>query len=397
MRLADRMKRIQPSATLAISARAKAMKAQGIDVVGFGAGEPDFDTPSHIKEAAIQATLEGFTKYTPVGGTEELKDAIRDRVWQDLGLRYERSQVIVCCGAKHAVYNAVMALFQEGDEVLIPSPYWVSYPEILAMAGATAVIVPTREEHGFKVRPEELRRAITPRSRGLILNSPSNPTGSVYTQEEMEALGRVILEEGLLVISDDIYDKLLYTDSEPGHIVKVSRELADSTILVNGVSKTYAMTGWRIGYALGPQELISAMDTVQGQSTSNPTSIAQKAAVAALRGQQDCVVEMVQEFDRRRRYMVDRLNSMEGVSCLEPFGAFYVFPNISDHLGKSYRGREVRTPSDMASYLLEEARVAVVAGEPFGSDCHIRLSFALSMEEIKKGLDRIQEALGNLS
>jgi aspartate aminotransferase len=396
VRLADRMKRIQPSATLAISAKAKAMKAQGIDVVGFGAGEPDFDTPSHIKEAAIQATLEGFTKYTPVGGTEELKDAIRDRVWQDLGLRYERSQVIVCCGAKHAVYNAVMALFQEGDEVLIPSPYWVSYPEILAMAGATAVIVPTMEEHGFKVRPEELRRAITPRSRGLILNSPSNPTGSVYTQEEMEALGRVILEEGLLVISDDIYDKLVYTDSEPGHIVKVSRELADSTILVNGVSKTYAMTGWRIGYALGPQELISAMDTVQGQSTSNPTSIAQKAAVAALRGPQDCVELMVEEFDRRRRYMVERLNRMEGVSCLEPQGAFYVFLNVAGYLGKRCGHREVRNPSELAAYLLEEARVAVVAGEPFGSDRHLRLSFALSMEEIQKGLDRIHEALARL-
>lgn len=397
MKLADRMGRIQPSATLAISAKAKAMKAQGIDVVGFGAGEPDFDTPDHIKEAAVQAARDGFTKYTPVSGTEELKDAIRERVQEELGLSYERSQVIVSCGAKHAVYNAVMALFQERDEVLVPSPFWVSYPEILAMAGATPVFVPAQEEDSFKIKPEALKKAITSRARGIILNSPSNPTGAVYTQDEIEALAQVILEEELLVISDDIYDKLVYGEVSPGHIVNVGPELVDRTLLVNGVSKTYAMTGWRIGYALGPKELIAAMDTVQGQSTSNPTSIAQKAAVAALTGPQDCVGEMVREFDRRRRYMVERLNRMEGVSCVEPLGAFYVFPNIAAHLGKRFKGREIKTPSELAGYLLEEARVAVVAGEPFGSDCHIRLSFALSMEEIKKGLDRIQEALANLS
>ncbi len=397
MKLADRMSRIQPSATLAISAKAKAMKAQGIDVVGFGAGEPDFDTPEHIKEAAIKAAREGFTKYTPVSGTEELKDAIIERVRLELGLSYDRSQVIVSCGAKHAVFNAAMALFQERDEVLVPSPFWVSYPEILAMAGATPVLVNTREEDHFKLRPEALREAITPRTRALILNSPANPTGSVYTQEEIEALACVILEEELLVISDDIYDKLVYGGVCPGHIVKVGPELKDRTLLVNGVSKTYAMTGWRIGYALGPKELIAAMDTVQGQSTSNPTSIAQKAAVAALRGPQECVQNMVREFDLRRRYMVDRLNAMEGVSCMEPFGAFYVFPNMAQHLGKSHKGRLLRAPSDLATYLLEEARVAVVAGEPFGSHTHIRLSFALSMAEIKKGLDRLEEALGKLS
>lgn len=397
MKLADRMRRIQPSATLAISAKAKAMKAQGIDVVGFGAGEPDFDTPDHIKEAAVKAAREGFTKYTPVGGTEELKDAVRERVREELGLSYELSQVIVSCGAKHAVYNAVMALFQEGDEVLVPSPFWVSYPEILAMAGATAVTVDAQEQDDFKIRPEAIRQALTSRTKGIILNSPCNPTGAVYTQDEMEALAEVILEEELFVISDDIYDKLVYGGVSPGHIAKVGPEMAQRTLLVNGVSKTYAMTGWRIGYALGPKELISAMDTVQGQSTSNPTSIAQKAALAALRGPQECVAEMVREFDKRRRYMVDRLNAMAGVSCLESFGAFYVFPNIAAHLGKGYKGRELRTPSDMAGYLLEEARVAVVAGEPFGSDRHIRLSFALSMEEIQKGLDRMQEALANLS
>lgn len=397
MRLADRMRRIQPSATLTISTKAKAMKAQGIDVVGFGAGEPDFDTPRHIKDAAIQATLDGFTKYTPVGGSEELKDAIRARVREDLGLEYRRSQVIVSCGAKHVVYNAVMALFQEGDEVLIPSPYWVSYPEILAMAGATPVILPTREEDGFKLRPEVLRRSITPRTKGLILNSPSNPTGAVYTQAEMEDLARIVLDAGFVVISDEIYDKLLYGGIKAGHMAAVSQEMMDRTLLVNGVSKTYAMTGWRIGFALGPEDLILAMDTVQGQSTSNPTSIAQKAAVAALRGPQDCVTEMVREFDRRRRFMVERLNRMKGVSCLEPLGAFYAFPNVSAHLGKKIGEREILTPSDLAAYLLEEARVAVVAGEPFGSDQHIRLSFALSIEEIEKGLDRIEEALEKLA
>ncbi len=267
MKLADRMGRIQPSATLAISAKAKAMKAQGIDVVGFGAGEPDFDTPDHIKEAAVQAARDGFTKYTPVSGTEELKDAIRERVQEELGLSYERSQVIVSCGAKHAVYNAVMALFQERDEVLVPSPFWVSYPEILAMAGATPVFVPAQEEDSFKIKPEALKKAITSRARGIILNSPSNPTGAVYTQDEIEALAQVILEEELLVISDDIYDKLVYGEVSPGHIVNVGPELVDRTLLVNGVSKTYAMTGWRIGYALGSKELIAAMDTVQGQST----------------------------------------------------------------------------------------------------------------------------------
>lgn len=397
MRLADRMRRIRPSATLAISARAKAMKAQGIDVVGFGAGEPDFDTPRHIKDAAIRATLDGFTKYTPVGGSEELKDAIRARVREDLGLEYRGSQVIVSCGAKHVVYNAVMALFQEGDEVLIPSPYWVSYPEIVAMAGATPVMLPTREEDGFKLRPEVLRRSVTPRTKGLILNSPSNPTGAVYTQAEMEDLARIVLDAGFVVISDEIYDKLLYGGIKAGHMAAVSQEMMNRTLLVNGVSKTYAMTGWRIGFALGPEDLISAMDTVQGQSTSNPTSIAQKAAVAALGGPQDCVTEMVRELDRRRRFMVERLNRMKGVSCLEPLGAFYAFPNVSAHLGKKIGDREIRTPSDLAAYLLEEARVAVVAGEPFGSEQHIRLSFALSIQEIEKGLDRMEEALEKLA
>lgn len=393
MRLAHRMRGIQPSATLAITAKAKAMRARGINVIGFGAGEPDFDTPLHIKEAAIKATMDGFTKYTPVGGIDELKDAIIERAREDLGVSYERSQVIVSCGAKHAVYNAAMALFEEGDEVLVPSPYWVSYPEILSVVGATPVVVSTEEANGFKITAEALQRFVTPRTKAIILNSPCNPTGSVYTQEELDRLAEVILRQDLLVISDDIYAKLVYGNVRPGHILKSDPELAFRTIVINGVSKTYAMTGWRIGYAMGPREIISAMDIIQGQSTSNPTSIAQRAAVAALRGPQDFVAEMVREFDRRRLLMLNKLNSMGGIFCLEPQGAFYMFPNIKEFLGKKFNGRDLESPSDLATYLLEEAKVAVVPGEPFGSDTHIRLSFALAMEEIEDGLGRIEEAL----
>jgi len=396
MKLAHRMDRIRPSATLAITAKAKAMKARGIDVVGFGAGEPDFDTPDHIKEAAVRAINEGFTKYTPVSGIEELKEAIAERAEAELGIRYETSQVIVSCGAKQAIYNAVMALFEEGDQVLVPSPCWVSYPEILAMAGAEAVLVPTEEEDGFKLKPEVLAEFITPRVKGIILNSPCNPTGSVYTQKEMDSIAEIILKGGLTVISDDVYDRLVYDGLEPGHIVRSSPELAERTIVINGVSKTYAMTGWRIGYALGPKEIITAMDTVQGQSTSNPASIAQKAAVAALRGPQECVERMVKEFQKRRDHITQGLNGIDGVSCVKPQGAFYVFANIGQHLGKEWAGGRLETSSDLAAYLLEEAKVAVVAGEPFGSTKHIRLSFALSEKEITKGIERIREALRSL-
>ena len=396
MRLAERIDRIQPSATMAITAKAKAMRAQGIDVVGFGAGEPDFDTPQHIKDAAIRALNEGFTKYTPAGGIDELKDAVCSRMGTDYALQYKRSEVIVCCGAKHAIYNAAMALVQAGDEVLVPAPYWVSYPDIVALTGAVPVALPSTEEEGFKITGEQVREAITPRTRALILNSPSNPTGAVYTHEELKDLAAVVLEAGLTVISDDIYDKLLYSDERPGHIAALGQEIRARTLLVNGVSKTYAMTGWRIGYAVGPEALISAMDKIQGQSTSNPASMAQKAAVEALRGPQDCVEMMVREFDRRRRFMVSRLNAMEGVSCFEPMGAFYAFPRVEALLGRKAGGRVIRSASDLAEYLLAEAGVAVVSGEPFGSDRHMRLSFALSLGDIEKGLDRMEAALKKL-
>ncbi|MGQ9652482.1 MAG: pyridoxal phosphate-dependent aminotransferase [Thermodesulfobacteriota bacterium] len=397
MKLADRVGRIQPSATLAIAAKAKAMKAAGLDVIGFGAGEPDFDTPAHIKEAAIRAIAEGFTKYTPVGGVEELKDAIIRRAKLDYGLDYSRAQVMVCCGAKHALYNAAVALFQEGDEVLIPGPFWVSYPDILALADAIPVILPTGEAEGFKVSARQLREAITPRTRALILNSPSNPTGTIYLREELEEIAQVVRETGIFVISDDIYDKLVYNGIKTSPLACLGQDLLGQTLLINGVSKTYAMTGWRIGYAMGPQDLISAMDKVQGQSTSNPTSIAQKAALAALNGPQECVAEMVREFDKRRRFMVSRLNRMEGVSCYEPQGAFYVFPRVDSYFGRRAGEKIINGAADISEYLLAEAKVAVVAGEPFGSDAHIRLSFALSMGEIEEGLDRMERALLELA
>jgi aspartate aminotransferase len=390
------MARIQPSATLAVASKAKAMKAQGIDVVGFGAGEPDFDTPQHIKDAAIRALAQGFTKYTPAGGTEELKDAICNRVRTDYGLQYKRQEVIVCCGGKHAVYNAAVALFETGDEVLIPGPYWVSYPDIVSLAEAEPVILPATEREGFKVSASQVDNAITPKTRALILNSPSNPTGAVYTEEELKQLAEVVRRRGLLVICDDIYDKLYFGPGRLSHLASQAPEIREQILIINGLSKSYAMTGWRIGYALGPEALISAMDTIQGQSTSNPTSISQKAAVEALNGPQDCVETMVREFDRRRRFMVSRLNAMDGVTCFDPQGAFYAFPSIEALLGRKAGGRLIRSASDLGDYLLAEAQVAVVPGEPFGSHKHIRLSFALSMAEIEKGLDRMEQALKKL-
>jgi aspartate aminotransferase len=397
VRLADRVKQVKPSATLTLSARAKAMKAEGIDVVGFGAGEPDFDTPQHIKDAAIRALMEGCTKYTPVGGTDELKDAICQRVLADHGLQYGRSEVIVSCGAKHALYNAAMALFQPEDEVLLPAPYWVSYPDILTLAGAKPVILPTSEEVSFKVTPDKIREAITPRTRALILNSPSNPTGAIYVMHELEEIARIMQDTGILVISDDIYNKLVFHDIRLTSLASLGPFLKDQTLIVNGVSKAYAMTGWRIGYALGPEELISSMTKIQGQSTSNPNSVAQKAAIEAVTGPQGCVSQMVQEFDRRRRFMVYQLNEMEGISCYDPGGAFYVFPRVDAYFGRKAGDRTIKSATDLAEYLLKESRVAVVPGEPFGSERHLRLSFAVSMEEIEEGLNRIEAGLAKLT
>jgi aspartate aminotransferase len=396
MKLAERVNKIQPSPTLAIDAKAKALKAQGVDVVGFGAGEPDFDTPVNIKEAAKKAIDAGFTKYTPVGGTDELKDAIIAKMKKDHGLEYSRDEVSVACGAKHSLYNISQALIQEGDEVIIPAPYWVSYPDQVVLAGGTPVFIGTDETTAFKITPEQLEKAITGKTKALLINSPCNPTGSSYTVAELEAIGRVCLKHDFMIITDDIYERLVYDGLKFANIVQVLPELKPRTIVVNGVSKTYAMTGWRIGYACGPRELMGAITKMQSQSTSNPTSIAQKAAVEALNGPQDAVAAMVVEFEKRRTYIVERLNAIPGVTCFKSTGAFYVFPNFSVVYGKSFNGKKIHNSTEFAAYLLEEAKVAIVPGVAFGADRYARLSYAVSMENIKKGLDRIEAAINNL-
>ncbi len=396
MKLAKRMEHIKPSPTLAVSAKAAAMKAQGIDVIGFGVGEPDFDTPEHIKQAAVAALAAGFTKYTPVGGTDDLKQAVAAKFKRDNSLEYARNELLISCGAKHSLYNAFQALLNEGDEIIIPAPYWVSYPDMAYLAGAVPVIIETGQQAGFKVTPAQVRAAITPRTRAFVLNSPSNPTGSAYSSEELRELADVLLGTGVMVISDEIYESLAYDGFTATSIVTVEPRLKEQALVVNGVSKTYSMTGWRIGYAAGPAGLISAMCDIQSQSTSNPTSIAQKAGTAALNGPQDCIQEMLQAFDRRRRYMVDRLNAIEGFSCFMPNGAFYTFPTVSGVFGRKSGTKVISGSDDLAAALLESARVAVVAGSAFGADANIRLSYATSFETIEKGLDRIEAFVKNL-
>ena len=396
MKLADRVNKIQPSPTLAIDAKAKALKAQGVDVIGFGAGEPDFDTPANIKEAGKKAIDAGFTKYMPVGGADDLKDAIIAKMKKDHGLEYTRDEISVACGAKHSLYNISQALIQEGDEVIIPAPYWVSYPDQVVLAGGTPVFIETDEATLFKITAAQLEKAITPRTKALILNSPCNPTGTSYTVEELKAIGQVCLKHDFLIISDDIYERLIYDGLKFANIAQVVPELKPRTIVVNGVSKTYAMTGWRIGYACGPKELMGAMTKMQSQSTSNATSIAQKASVEALNGPQEAVAAMIVEFEKRRTYIVERLNAMPGVTCFKSTGAFYVFPNFSAVYGKSFNGKVIGNSSDFAAYLLEEAKVALVPGVAFGADKYARLSYAISMENITKGMDRIEQAIKNL-
>ena len=396
MKLAARADKLRPSATLAITAKAKALKAEGIDVVGFGAGEPDFDTPENIKEEAVRAIKEGFTKYTAVGGIDELKSAIINRLKEDYGLKYEKSEITVSCGAKHTLYNLSQVLFEEGDEVIIPSPYWVSYPEQITLAGGLPVIIETEEEKGFKIDLDKLKTLITPKTKALILNYPSNPTGATYTGEELREIADVAVNYGLLIISDEIYDKILYDGLTHTPVATLGEDVKKSTILVNGVSKSYSMTGWRIGFAAGDKRIIGAMSNLQGQSTSNPVSISQKAAIEAFQGPQDEVKRMSKEFERRKNYIVKRLNEIPGFRCFNPQGAFYAFPNISKFFGKKFNGREIRNSLDFTEFLLEEAKVAVVPGAEFGSDNHIRISYATSLEEIKKGVDRIERAVESL-
>jgi len=397
MGIAKRAMAIKPSPTLATAAKAKAMKSQGIDVVDFGVGEPDFDTPENVKQAGIKAIQSGFTKYTPAGGTDELKEAVVEKFKKDNGLQYEKSQVLISCGAKHSLYNIAEALFDPGDEVIIPSPYWVSYPDQVLLNDAVPVIVETTEEEGFKLSAKKLEKAITKKTKALVLNSPSNPTGLAYDKKTLEEIAAIAVRHKIYVISDEIYEKLIYDGFKHFSIASLGAEIKDLTLVVNGVSKSHAMTGWRIGYAAGPKDIITAMANIQSQSTSNPASISQKAAVEALRGPQDFIRTMNVEFDKRRKYMVDRLNRITGMSCLMPVGAFYAFPKVSQLYGKSVNGRRIANSSDLAAYLLEEAKVALVSGDAFGADAYIRLSYATSMENITKGLDRIEQAAGKLA
>ena len=395
--LSGRAKSLKPSPTLAINAKAKSMQAQGIHVISFGAGEPDFDTPENIKQAAKKAIDDGFTKYTPVGGIDDLKDAIIKKFQRDNKLTYKRSQIIVSCGGKHSFYNLAQAIFDRGDEVIVPAPYWVSYPPMVALAEGSPVIVETTERNKFKITSEELKKAITSNTKALILNSPSNPTGSAYTRKELENIAEIAISKNFFVISDEIYEKIVYDGFEFVSIASLSEEIKKRTIVVHGVAKTYAMTGWRIGYTAGSEEIISAMNNIQSQSTSNPTSISQKASVEALIGPQNEVERMVSAFAQRRNYIVDRLNKIPGVSCYKPVGAFYVFPNFSPYYGKSYQGKKIENSTHLADFFLEVAKVAVVPGVEFGADPFERLSYATSMEDIKEGVNRIEESLKKLS
>ena len=392
---ADRLKTLAPSSTLAVQAKAKAMRAQGIDVISFGAGEPDFDTPERVKEAAVRALRAGQTKYTEVPGIPELRAAVCQKLHRDNGLDYEPAEVLVSCGAKHTLYNIFVALLNPGDEVLIPSPYWVSYPEQVRLLDGLPVAVPTDEERGFQVDLARLRAAVTPRTKAIVLNSPNNPTGAVFGPAALRGVAELAVGRDLWVISDECYEALTY-DGRHTSIAALARDMKERTVVVNTCSKAYAMTGWRIGYAAGPRALIAAMSDVQSQVTSNPSSIAQWAAVEALTGPQDDVAKMVGEFDRRRGVIVEALNRIPGIRCALPGGAFYVFPDVSGLFGKTCLGGPLASSSDVTAFLLETAQVAVVPGVDFGSDRHIRLSYATDIESIRRGLARIEAAVRSL-
>ena len=394
--LAERTKLIKPSVTLAIAAKAGKLRSEGVDVVNFSAGEPDFDTPDHIKAAAVEALRKGMTKYTDVKGIEPLRAAIAHKYEQEYGLRYRKEDVLVSCGAKHSLYNVFQAVVNSGDEILIPSPYWVSYSDMALLAGGIPKTIQTSETTGFRITAEQLETALTLKTKIFVLNSPCNPTGASYAADELLAIARVLEKHSCLVIADDIYEKIVYDDFRVHNIVALNPALRDRTVIINGVSKTYSMTGWRIGYAIGPAEVISAAAKIQSQSTSNPTSIAQAAALEALSGPQLEVDKMVHEFKRRRDVIVARLNALPGIHCLKPQGAFYVFPNVSKLLGRTVNDRRLASPCDFADYLLEEAKVAVVPGEDFGSKEHIRFSYATALDDIEKGCKRIADAVGKL-
>jgi aspartate aminotransferase len=384
---------VQPSATLAAGAKARQLKADGIHVYDFSLGEPDFPTPEHICQAALKAMQDGHTHYTPASGIAELRGAIARLYQKTHGVTYSADQVIVSNGAKHSIHNALAATVGRGDEVIIPTPYWVSYSDLVQMTGASYVLVPTTQEAGFKMSPAQLRAAITPRSRLVMINSPSNPTGTVYTRQELAALADVIVEAGLSVLSDEIYEQLLYGGAEATCFASLRPELLARTITISGVSKTYAMTGWRMGWALGPLHVIKAMGNVQSQETGNPCSISQYAALAALEGDQQCVEKMRREFEARRDLVCRRLAALHGVRCPTPGGAFYAFFDVSAHFGRTLGGKKVTDSVSFCQVALESAHVNLVPGAAFGAEGYVRLSFATSREQINGGLDRLEQLL----
>lgn len=391
MNLADRVNRIKPSPTLAVTARAAELRAAGRDIIGLGAGEPDFDTPQHIKDAAIEAINNGFTKYTAVDGTPDLKKAIINKLQNDNGLEYANDQILVSCGGKQSFFNLALALLNAGDEVIIPAPYWVSYPDMVLIPNGKPVIVETQMSNGFKMTAAELEAAITPKTRLLVINSPSNPSGKAYTRAELEALGAVLKKHpNIVVATDDMYEHILWTEEGFVNIVMACPELFDRSIVLNGVSKAYSMTGWRIGYAAGPTDLIKAMKKIQSQSTSNPTSISQVAATAAIAGDQACIKPMLKAFKERHDYVVKTLNAMDGVECLESDGTFYAFPDFSAVI-KRLDG--IEDDLQLGEYLIENAGVALVPGSAFGTPGHMRLSFATSMEALTEALQRVAKAI----
>lgn len=391
MKLAKRVAALTPSTTLEITAKAQALKAEGHDVIALGAGEPDFNTPEHIIDAAYKAMLEGYTKYTPTGGLATLKQEIIKKFERDQGISYEPSQVIVCNGAKHALYTLFQVLLDEGDEVIIPTPYWVSYPEQVKLAGGEPVYVDGLEENNYKITPEQLRQVITEKTKAVIINSPSNPTGMIYSKEELQQLGQVCLEHDILIVSDEIYEKLIYGDAEYTSIAEISNELKEQTLIINGVSKSHSMTGWRIGYAAGNKELIKAMTNLASHSTSNPTSIAQYGAIAAYAGDQQPVEMMRSAFEERLNIVYEKLIQIPGFSCIKPQGAFYLFPNVKEAVALA--GYE--TVDEWAKALLEEEKVALIPGTGFGAPNNVRLSYATSLEQLEKALERINTFMKN--
>jgi len=403
MKVSDRILKVKPSPTMAVTAKAAQLKAQGFDVISFGSGEPDFDTPQHIKDAAIQAIEEGKTKYTPVGGLPELKKAIATKFMRDNNLNYELSQITSNCGAKHSVYNVMQCLINDGDEVIVLSPYWVSYPAMVELAGGIPVIINADMDAGFKVTAKQIKENITRRTKAIIFNSPNNPTGAGYTRKDFEEIAEILEGTDITIISDDIYESIVYDDFEFCNFANLSETLKRQTLVINGVAKSYAMTGWRIGYIAGEASLIKKIETLQSQSTSNPTSISQWATIEALTGDQTVVSKMVEAFDRRRKIIIEGLNSIPGLKCYNPVGTFYAFPDITEIYKFSgwkkicEKYDDEYSSSILATYLLEEARSAVVPGIGFGNDKYFRMSFATSDENITEGLKRIKEAIGKLA